>query len=98
MWEAILQQFPRYAILATLFAVVVMIVLGVSAVITGRAVGFPRTDVGSTASVSSGVTWVSGVAERGDCVTPDLGEGSVVGRGVGDRRLSTAIRKTLPSS
>ena len=37
MWEATLQQFPRYAILATLFAVVVMIVLGVSTVITGRA-------------------------------------------------------------
>ncbi|MGN6817678.1 MAG: type II secretion system F family protein [Sphingomonas sp.] len=37
MWEAIIQQFPRYAVLAALFIVVVMIVLGVSTVITGRA-------------------------------------------------------------
>ena len=37
MWEAVIQQFPRYAILAGLFAMVVMIVLGVSTVITGRA-------------------------------------------------------------
>ncbi len=36
MWDAILQQFPRYAILATLFAVVVLIVLGVSTVVTSR--------------------------------------------------------------
>jgi tight adherence protein C len=37
MWDAAIQQFPRYAILAGLFATVVMIVLGVSTVVTGRA-------------------------------------------------------------
>ena len=37
MWETVIQQFPRYAILAGLFAMVVMIVLGVSTVATGRA-------------------------------------------------------------
>jgi tight adherence protein C len=37
MWATVIQQFPRYAILAGLFAVVVMIVLGISTVVTGRA-------------------------------------------------------------
>ncbi|MBW8755688.1 MAG: type II secretion system F family protein [Sphingomonadales bacterium] len=37
MWEAVIQQFPRYAVLGGLFAVVVMIVIGVSTVLTGRA-------------------------------------------------------------
>ena len=37
MWETAIQQFPRYAILGGLFAVVVMAVLAVSTVLTGRA-------------------------------------------------------------
>jgi tight adherence protein C len=37
MWEAIIQQFPRYAILAALFAMVVMVVLAISTIVTGRA-------------------------------------------------------------
>ncbi|HWU72812.1 MAG TPA: hypothetical protein VN137_04970, partial [Sphingomonas sp.] len=37
MWGTLIQQLPRYAILGGLFAVVVMIVLGVSTVVTGRA-------------------------------------------------------------
>ncbi|QDZ08645.1 type II secretion system F family protein [Sphingomonas panacisoli] len=37
MWEAALQQFPRMVILGGLFAVVVLLVVGISAVVTGRA-------------------------------------------------------------
>ena len=54
MWEAILQQFPRYAILGTLFAVVVMIVLGVSTVVTGRAAVRRRLAEAAAAGQSEG--------------------------------------------
>ena len=37
MWEVALNQFPRFVILGGLFAVVVLLVLGVSTVVTGRA-------------------------------------------------------------
>lgn len=37
MWEAALNQFPRLVILGGLFAVVVLLVIGVSTVVTGRA-------------------------------------------------------------
>jgi len=55
MWETIIQQFPRYTILAALFAVVVMIVLGVSTVVTGRAAVRRRLAEAAAAGPSDGV-------------------------------------------
>jgi len=66
MWETVIQQFPRYAILAGLFAVVVMIVLGVSTVVTGRAALRRRLAEAAAAGHSEGPGATLRDSGRGD--------------------------------
>lgn len=66
MWEALIQQFPRYAILGGLFAVVVMIVIGVSTVITGRAALRRRLAEAAAAGQTGGQVQTLRDTGRGD--------------------------------